>query len=171
MGRWKRRLGCYAREMEEDCGRPLGSPEASRRNTALATPGVETSELRTCQMGVVLSHQVWHWAAAALRRPPCLLVWTGTRPSVAGGCRFTGIQAGRPRRPALPASVGWVGLSPAQDSTAGSPRGRPLSSPAVLRNLRALALPLFLADSVLLKAEITVYFEDSCTVVSMVTLS
>lgn len=53
----------------------------------------------------------------------------------------------------------------------GLHEGQRSSLPPILRTLCALAQPFLLADSVLLKAEITVYFEDSRTVVSMVTLS
>lgn len=55
--------------------------------------------------------------------------------------------------------------------TVGLHEGQRSSLPPILRTLCALAQPFLLADSVLLKAEITVYFEDSRTVVSMVTLS
>ena len=63
-------------------------------------------------------------------------------------------------------------ISPSTGGTRQRSRqGLRLSLSPLLRNLRAPVQPFPLADSELLKAEITVYLEDSHTVVSMVTLS
>ena len=67
----------------------------------------------------------------------------------------------------------WFLLHPARGwhGVGGPPGGATVITTYSRESSCLLARPLLLADSVLWKAEVSVYFEDSSTVVSMVTLS